>query len=160
MQPMAAWLVARPQNAVLGLAATLLLPILQIVSGIIMVLLVLRQGPRLAVIEGAIAAALLMVIAAFVGAPVMQIVIAVLSVWLPAVLIAVLLQWTRSIALTLQVSALLAGAAVLAFYALVDDKVAYWQPVISVLLEWARGRAGGAEDVGKKPPARGQTSAR
>ena len=135
---MAAWLVARPQNAVLGLAATLLLPVLQIISGIIMVLLVLRQGPRLAVIEGGVAAALLMAIAAFVGAPVMQVVVAVLSVWLPAVLIAVVLQWTRSVALTLQVAALLAGAVVLAFYALVDDKVAYWQPVISALLEWAR----------------------
>ncbi len=61
-----------------------------------------------------------------------------LSVWLPAVLIGVVLQWTRSVALALQVSALLAGVAVLAFYALVDDKVAYWQPVIGVLLDWAR----------------------
>ena len=40
MQPLAAWLVARPQNAVLGLAVTLLLPAPQLTSGVIMVLLV------------------------------------------------------------------------------------------------------------------------
>ena len=41
---LAAWLVARPQNAVLGLAVTLLLPAPQLTSGVIMVLLVLAQG--------------------------------------------------------------------------------------------------------------------
>ena len=59
MQPLAAWLVARPQNAVLALAATLLLPVLQIFSGIFMVLLILQQGVRLALVEGAIAGVLL-----------------------------------------------------------------------------------------------------
>ncbi len=48
MQSVATWLVARPQNAVLALAATLLLPILQFASGALMVMLVLRQGARLA----------------------------------------------------------------------------------------------------------------
>ena len=39
MQALAAWLVARPQNAVLGLAVTLLLPAPQLTSGVILVLL-------------------------------------------------------------------------------------------------------------------------
>ena len=55
MQPLAAWLVARPQNAVIALAVTLALPFLHLFSGIFMVLLVLRQGWRPAVVEGAIA---------------------------------------------------------------------------------------------------------
>ena len=138
MQPLAAWLVARPQNAVLGLAATLLLPVLQIFSGIFMVLLVLKHGARLAVIEGAVAGAVLIVVALVAGAPAMQVATAMLSIWLPAVLIGVTLHVTRSVTLTLQVSVLVAAVATLAFYVLVGDLVAYWQPVLTVLLEWAR----------------------
>ena len=138
MQPLAAWLVARPQNAVLGLAATLLLPILQIVSGIIMVLLVLRQGVRTAVIEAAVAGGLLAVVALVFGAPLNQVVGSMVSTWLPAVLFALVLQQTRSLTLTLQLSALLATVAALVFYVAVDDLVAYWQPVLAVLQEWAQ----------------------
>ena len=138
MQPLAAWLVARPQNAVLGLAATLLLPILQIVSGIIMVLLVLRQGARIAGIEAAVAGGLLAVIALVFGAPVNQVVGSIVSTWLPAVLFAVVLQQTRSLTLTMQLSALLATVAALVFYVAVDDLVAYWQPVLTMLQEWAQ----------------------
>jgi hypothetical protein len=138
MQPLAAWLVARPQNAVLGLAATLLLPILQIVSGIIMVLLVLRQGVRIAVIEAAVAGGLLAVVALVFGAPLGQVVGSIVNTWLPAVLLALVLQQTRSLTLTMQLSALLATTAALAFYVAVDDLVAYWQPVLTMLQEWAQ----------------------
>jgi len=138
VQALAAWLVARPQNAVIGLAATLLLPILQIASGIIMVLLVLKQGARLAVLEGAIAAALLAVIALAAGTPTALIVGAVLGIWVPAVLAAVILQTTRSMTLTLQVGALLAAAATVAYFVVVDDLVAYWQPTLDALVAWSR----------------------
>ena len=138
MQALAAWLVARPQNAVIGLAATLLLPILQIASGIIMVMLVLKQGVRLAVLEGAIAAALLAVIALVAGAPMGMIVGAVVGVWVPAVVAAIVLQVTRSMTLTLQVSALVAALATVAYFVVIDDLVAYWQPMIDVLVEWSR----------------------
>lgn len=137
MYPLAAWLVARPQNAVIALAATLLLPILQIVSGIIMVLLVLRQGVRLAVIEGAVAGALLLLVAMVAGAPVSQVVGAVASTWLPAVLFALALQVSRSLTLTLQLSALLATATVAGFYVVVNDLVVYWQPVLTSLQDWS-----------------------
>ena len=138
MQPLAAWLVARPQNAVLGLAATLLLPVLQIFSGIFMVLLVLKHGARLAVIEGGVAGAVLIAVALVAGVPAMQVATTMLSIWLPAVLIGITLHVTRSVTLTLQVSVLVAAMATLAFYGLVGDLVAYWQPVLTVLLDWAR----------------------
>ena len=91
MQSVATWLVARPQNAILALAATLLLPLLQIVSGAIMVLLVLRHGVRLAVIEGVIAGLFLVAVAIVVGAPVTQIAVSIVATLLPALLLAVLL---------------------------------------------------------------------
>lgn len=138
MQPLASWLVARPQNAVLALAATLLLPVLQIVSGIIMVLLVLRQGVRLAFIEAVLAAALLIAVSLVAGVPAAQVAADVLSTWVPALALAAVLLATRSLALTLQVSALIAAAAVLGFHIVIDDLTAFWEPVMTFTLEWAR----------------------
>lgn len=138
MQPLVAWLVARPQNAVIALAATLLLPLLQMVSGVIMVLLVLKQGARLAVIEGAVAGVILVLVALVTGSPLMQILVATLSTWVPAIVLGLVLQATRSLTLTLQVSVLIAALAVLGFYVVIGDMVAYWDPVMTVLLEWTR----------------------
>jgi len=138
VQPLATWLVARPQNAVLALTATLLLPVLQIFSGIFMVLLVLKQGVRLAVVEGAIAGVLLAVVSLLAGAQVFQVLVSMLTVWLPAVLLAVILQATRSLALTLQVSVLVAAVVVLGFHIVVDDMTAFWQPVMAFMVDWAR----------------------
>lgn len=138
MQPLAAWLVARPQNAVFALALTLSLPFLHVFSGIFMVLLVLRQGLRLAVVEGTIAGAILALVYLILGMSVLQAVIAVVTTFLPAILLAVALQSTRSLALTLQLSALVAAVAVLGFHVAVDDMTAFWEPVMAVMLEWAQ----------------------
>jgi hypothetical protein len=136
MQSVATWLVARPQHAVLALVATLLLPVLQIFSGAIMVLLVLRQGWRKAVAEGAFAG-LIVTVALAAGAPVAQVVANILMVLAPALLLGWLLQASRSLILTLQVLAILAALAMLVFQLVVDDMVAYWQPVMTVLIDWA-----------------------
>jgi hypothetical protein len=138
VQPLAAWLVARPQNAILALAGTLLLPVLQIFSGIILVLLVLRHGARLAALEAAIAGAILAAVSLVVGAPVMQVVIDALVTWLPALVLAAALRSTRSLALTMQLSALIAAAAVVGFHIVVDDLTAFWEPIMTFTLEWAR----------------------
>jgi len=141
VQPLAAWLVARPQNAVIALAATLLLPVLHIFSGIFMVLLVLKQGVRFAIIVGAIAAALMIMVYLVAGAPVMQVVVAILTTWPPAVLLAVVLGSTRSLTLTMQVSALLAAFAILGCYAFIADLTAFWQPVMALMVDWANASA-------------------
>ena len=110
MQALASWLVARPQNAVLGLAVTLLLPAPQLTSGVILALLVVAQGPRMAVIEGAAAAALMIVLSLVFGVPVEWIVVLTAVAWAPVMLLAVLLVSTRSLALMMQVSVILAIA--------------------------------------------------
>jgi len=138
VQPLAAWLVARPQNAVLALAVTLVLPVLQILSGIIMVLLVLKQGVRLALIEGAIAGALLLLIALVAGLAPAQSLVAMATTWLPAIVLAGILQATRSLTLTLQVSVLVAAIVALGYYVVVDDLAVFWEPVITALLVWTR----------------------
>lgn len=135
MQAMVVWLVARPQNAVLALAATLLLPVLQILSGIIMVLLVLRHGVRVAAFEGLGAGALLALVALIVGASIPEIVVTVLITWLPALLLAGVLRATRSLTLTLQVSVIVAALIVIVFHVVVGDPLAYWQTMLTTMAE-------------------------
>ena len=84
MRPIAAWLVARPQNAVIGLAGTLLLlPFAQIISGTVMALLVFKHGPALAAIQGLIATAILAVISLLVSASVSHILANAMIIWVP-----------------------------------------------------------------------------
>lgn len=135
MQAIAAWLVSRPQNAVLGLAVTLLLPAPQLTSGVIMVLLVLGQGTKLAVIEACIAASVLLTVSLLFGVSIASIVMLMVGTWLPVFLLATLLSGSRSLTLTVQVSVIVAAVAMLGFYVVVVDPVAFWQPYMTMMAE-------------------------
>ena len=138
MQALAAWLIARPQNAVLGLAVTLLLPAPQLTSGVIMVLLVLAQGTRLAVIEASAAGAILIAVSLLVGYSAVSMMTLMAGTWLPVLLLTVLLVSSRSLALTMQVSVIAAVMAMAGFYIVVVDPAAFWQPYLTTMAEIAR----------------------
>lgn len=138
MQAFAAWLVARPQNAVLGLATTLLLPAPQLTSGVIIVLLLLGQGTKLAVIEAAIAASVLLTVSLLFGVSITSIVTLMSATWLPVLFLALLLASSRSLILTMQVSVICAAVALIGFYAVVTDPVAFWQPYMAKMAEVVR----------------------
>lgn len=140
MQALAAWLLAKPQNAVLGLAVTLLIPWVppQLTSGVILALLVVAQGPRLAMIRGLAAAALMIVLSLVFGVPVASIVVLVAVAWVPVLLLVVLLISTRSLTLTMQVSVILAVAGLIGFHVAVADPAAFWEPVLVAFAELAR----------------------
>ncbi len=133
MQPIAAWLVARPLHGVLGLAISLLapFPFSFPLSGTVMVLLVLANGIRLATIKGLAAGALLAIVALVVGASVGQIVMTAMMTWLPVMLLAGLVRLSRSVTLAMQVSVILAMLAVLAFFVVQGDPTVYWDSVIT-----------------------------
>lgn len=133
LQPIAAWLVARPHNAILGLAGTLMLPFAQLLSGAVMVLLVLYQGPARATLEAIAASSLLAVIALLVSANPSQVLANGLVTWLPVLLLASLLRHWRSVTLTLQVSVIVAVLIILAFFTLVQDPLEFWKTVLSEL---------------------------
>jgi hypothetical protein len=135
MRAIAAWLVARPQNAVIGLAGTLLLPFAQIVSGTMMALLVLKQGARTAAVPGVIAMTILALSSMIVGAPVSRVLANALVVWLPVMLLAAMMRRWRSLTLTLQVSVIAALAATLMFFAVLGDPAAFWTDVLTRLSE-------------------------
>ena len=140
MPAFAAWLLAKPQNAVLGLAVTLLIPWVppQLTSGVILALLVVAQGPRMAVIEALVAAAVMIVVSLLFGVSVASIVVLATVAWVPVLLLAVLLVTTRSLTLTTQVSVILAVAGLLGFHVVVADPVAFWEPVLVAMGELAR----------------------
>jgi len=130
VQALANWLLARPYNSVLGLVVTLLLPAPQITSGTIMVLLVLAKGARLATIEAVIAAAILAVVSLLLGGSLASVIGLTAGTWVPVMLLAVLLVTMRSLTLTLQVSLIVAVAALLMFQVVVPDPAAFWQPYL------------------------------
>jgi hypothetical protein len=128
LQPLAAWLVSRPQNAVLGLAATyvLFLPLASVFSGAVVVLLVLAHGPRKALFETAVAAVVLALMALLSGSSAMAMTMAALLTWLPAFVLAAALGHWRSLTLTMQVSVIVALGVLLGFYAVLGDPSVYW----------------------------------
>jgi len=138
LQAFAAWLVARPQNAILGLAVTLLLPAPQLTSGVIMVLLVLTQGMRQAVIEALVAAAAVLTASMLFATPVASVVTLIAGTWVPVLLLAVLLLNTRSLTLTVQVSVIITVMTMIGFHVVVEDPVAFWQPHLDLMAEVAR----------------------
>jgi len=135
VQAVAAWLVARPQNAVLGLAVTLLLPAPQLTSGVILVLLVLAQGTKLALVEASIAASVLLTVSLLFGVSIASIATLMAGTWVPVFLLALLLLGSRSLTLTMQVSVIIAALALVGFYVVVVDPVAFWQPYITTMVE-------------------------
>ncbi|MDH5456123.1 MAG: DUF2232 domain-containing protein [Gammaproteobacteria bacterium] len=138
MAALATWLVARPQNAILALAVTLLLPAPQLTSGVVMVLLVLAQGTRQAVIEALVAGAAVLTASLLFGASMASAVMLIAGTWVPVVLLAVVLLSTRSLTLTVQVSVIVAVAAMIGFYVVIADPVAFWQPYLDLMAEVAR----------------------
>ena len=137
MQRLAAWLVARPQNAVVGLAVTLLLPAPQLTSGVIMVLLVLAQGMRQAVIEAMVAAAALLTVSLIFGVSVVSLLTLMAGTWVPVLLLAVALVSARSLTLTMQMTVILTVVALTGFYVVVTDPVAFWEPYLVTMAEIA-----------------------
>jgi len=133
VQAIAKWLVARPHNAVLGLAVTLLLPAPQLTSGAIMVLLVLVQGIRLAVIEAIVAAPVLAVAFVLFGGTLASVIVLMAVTWVPVMLLAVSLATMRSLTLTLQMTVIVAVAALLVFQIAVPDPTAFWQPYLDIM---------------------------
>ena len=131
MQAVASWLVARPLNAVLALAATSS-PYLGYLSSILIVLFVLRQGVKTAAFEAALAGLLLAVVSVLVGAPPTLVLAVAVVFWLPALMLAILLTVTRSLILSLQVLVLFAVAGMIGFFAVVGDPVAFWEAELQV----------------------------
>ena len=135
MQAVAAWLVARPLNAVLALAATISLSYLSFLSGVVLILLVLRKGPRAAFIDAVLAGGLLAIVGLVAQVPLVTVLSGAVVMWLPAMLLAVILIATRSLTMTLQMSVILAIVAMIGFFLIVDDLAGFWRSILVTIVE-------------------------
>lgn len=141
MKAFVAWLVARPQNAILGLVVTLLLPIpgiTSVVSSIIVVLLVMLQGSRKATTEVVIASLILVGISLVAGFAVPRLAELIGLFWAPALLLGIVLRRTRSLTLTMQVSLITAVVALVGFFVVMPDQAEFWQPRVAEAAEIMR----------------------
>ncbi len=135
MQAVAAWLVARPLNAILALAATISLSYLSFLSGVVLMLLVLRKGPRAAFIDAVLAGGLLAIVGLVAQVPLVTVLSGAVLMWLPAMLLAVILIATRSLTLALQMSVILAILAMIGFFLIVDDPAGFWRSILVTIVE-------------------------
>ena len=129
MQPIAAWLVARPERAVFVLIATFPLPFTQILGSAVLVLLVLSRGIARAALVAGIAFVAILVMTLITTVPVQTLIQIALTIWLPGMLLALLLQRTRSLTLSLQITVLAALLVIVGLYVVVGDSSADWQEV-------------------------------
>ncbi len=111
------------------------MPLLFWLSGAVIALITLRRGlaEGLVVLGGA-AAVLLPLYGLVIGTP-MAILQPLALIWLPVMALAQILRQTVSLALTLQVAALIAAVGVLGFYGLHGDPAAFWQGTLQTLAE-------------------------
>ena len=130
MQPIAVWLVARPERAIFILIATFLLPITQIIGSAILVLLVLSQGLTRTAIVAGLAFAALLVLSLFTAVPATQVFEVALTIWLPGIALALLLQRMRSLTLLLQSTALIAMVVIVGLYVVLGDPAVYWRDIL------------------------------
>ncbi len=130
MQPIAVWLVARPERAVFILIATFLLPITQIIGSAILVLLVLSQGLTRTAIVAGLAFAAILVLSLFTAVLATQAFEVALTIWLPGVALALLLQRMRSLTLLLQSTALIAMVVIVGLYVVLGDPAVYWRDIL------------------------------
>ncbi len=129
MQPIAAWLVARPERAVFVLIVTFPLPFTSIIGSSVLVLLVLSSGLARTLQVAGIAYAAIFLMSLVTSMPLAFLHQVALTIWMPGVLLAMLLQRTRSLTLSLQVSALAALLVLVALFVVAGDLTAYWQEV-------------------------------
>lgn len=134
MPAIANWLVARPQNAVLGLIASLLINA-PFIGAIILTLLILQHGVRLAAMEAVIAAGISGLVFLATGASFGGYLLLLAGAWIPVALLTLLLVSSRSLTLLMQITVIIAVAGVLAFQIVVADSAAFWQPILTAMRE-------------------------
>lgn len=130
MPSVAAWLLARPHNAIFALAMTMLVPGLSTLGGAILVLLVLQQDLNRVLLSVALAGLALVVVATLSGSTPFSAVAVVATYWLPILSLSRIMRVTKSLTLALQTSVVFVVAGVCAFFALVNDPALFWQDVI------------------------------
>lgn len=135
MQAVAAWIVGRTLNSILALAATISLAWFSFLSGVVVVLLVLKRGLQQTAISITGAAVLMVVVGVISQVPLVTILVGAFAIWIPALLLGTVLMRTQSLTLTLQISVLIAVLATLLIFLVTGDPSEIWRPMLVGVVE-------------------------
>ena len=139
------WLAARPVNGVFGLLALASLPLVGMFSSALLVMLVLSNGLRTAIIQALITAGLLGVASLLSGNNPAVVAVSMGAIWAPGLVLVTLLMATRSLALTLQISVIAMAVVIGLIFAVATDPTAFWEATLSAVA--AAWREQGQEDM-------------
>lgn len=135
MQAVAAWIVGRTLNSILALAATISLAWFSFLSGVVVVLLLLKKGLQQTAISITGAAVLMVVVGVISQVPLATILVGAFAIWIPALLLGTVLVRTRSLTLTLQISVLIAVLATVLIFLVTGDPSEIWRPMLLRVVE-------------------------
>lgn len=143
MHSLAAFILRGRMQAVLVAVVTavmsLVLPPFSYISGATMAIVTLRNGVReglFIVVAAAVVMAVLGLLSSMNGGLVKSFVTTlVLAAWLPVVLCALVLRITRSLAMAVLAASMIVLIAMSGFYLAVDDVAAWWQQVLSLVVQ-------------------------
>lgn len=139
------WLSARTVNGVFGLLALASLPLVGMFSSALLVMLVLKNGLRVAIVQAAITAGLLGVASLLSGKNPAVVAFSMAAIWAPGLILVSLLMATRSLALTLQISVIAMAALIGLIFVIAPDPAAFWESTLNAVA--AAWREQGQEDM-------------
>ncbi len=139
------WLSARTVNGVFGLLALASLPLVGMFSSALLVMLVLKNGLRMGIIQAAITAGLLGIASLLSGKNPAVVAFSMAAIWTPGLILVTLLMATRSLALTLQISVIAMAVLIGLIFVIAPDPTAFWESTLNAVA--AAWREQGQEDM-------------
>lgn len=137
MGRLANWLSANRRSRIFLIAGTLLLPLVNLLSGAVVAMTAVTLGWRTALIDCLAGLGILMVLLALTGGPWDSAIVGALTMWAGALLGGHLLGRTGSFDLAVQVLVAVAVIAVFVISLMLPDARSHWLPVLEQLIRSA-----------------------
>jgi hypothetical protein len=137
MNRLASWLSANRRSRIFLIAGTLMLPLVNLLSGAVVAMTAATLGWRTALTDCLAGVGILLVLLALSGGPWDSAVVAALTMWAGALLGGHLLGRTGSFDLAVQVLVAVAVVAVFVISLVLPDARSYWLPILEQLIRSA-----------------------
>lgn len=137
MGGLANWLISNRRSRIFLIAGTLLLPLVNLLSGAVVAMTAATLGWRVALTDCMAGVGILVVLLALSGGPWDSAVVGALTMWAGALLGGHLLGRTGSVDLAVQVLVAVAAIAVFIISLVLPDARSYWLPILEQLIRSA-----------------------
>ncbi len=137
MGGLANWLISNRRSRIFLIAGTLLLPLVNLLSGAVVAMTAATLGWRVALTDCMVGVGILVVLLALSGGPWDSAVVGALTMWAGALLGGHLLGRTGSVDFAVQVLVAVAVIAVFIISLMLPDARSYWLPILEQLIRTA-----------------------